>query len=68
MAKKANPKPNPNAESGSKCLQLLAEFVEMFQTIPQSCLFCEANTALGIAAHREACLFGRAWELTKHEK
>jgi hypothetical protein len=73
MAKKTNPKSKPGAESdsesGSECLQLLAEFVEMFQTIPQSyCLFCEANTALGMAAHRETCPFRRAWELTKNEK
>ena len=71
MPKKANPNPklNPSAESGSECLQLLAEFVRMFQTIPQSyCLFCEANTALGMAAHRETCPFRLAWELTKNEK
>jgi hypothetical protein len=73
MPKKANPNPKPNpsadSESGSECLQLLAKFVEMFQTIPQNyCLFCEANTALGVAAHRETCPFRLASELTKNEK
>lgn len=70
MAKKTNPKPQPAGdEYGIDCRQLLAEFVRMFQTIPQTyCLFCDANTALGVAAHRETCPFRQAWELTKNEK
>src|SRR5437016_451122 len=56
MAKNTDANPKPSDESDSECLQLLAEFVEMFRTIPQSyCLFCKANTALGIAAHKKSC-------------
>jgi hypothetical protein len=69
MAKKTNPKPHSSAESGSECLQLLAKFVQMFQTIPQNyCMFCEATTGLGIAAHKESCPFRRAWELSNQKK
>jgi hypothetical protein len=69
VAKRKNPKPHPSADSGSDCLQLLSEFVQMFHTIPQSyCMFCEANTALGIEAQKDSCPFRRAWELTNKKK
>ena len=47
-----------------ECLELLKEFVRIFETIPQQyCLFCEANTALGMEAHKADCPWRRAAEL-----
>jgi hypothetical protein len=52
--------------SESECLELLGEFIQAFQNIPQRyCLFCEANAALGIEAHKPDCPFRRASELIK---
>jgi hypothetical protein len=42
--------------------ELLAEFVWMFETIPQKfCLFCDAT--LGIEAHKAECPYRRASKL-----
>ena len=44
--------------------ELLAEFVRMFETIPQKyCLFCEATTTLGMEAHKAECPYRRASKL-----
>jgi hypothetical protein len=60
-ANQKEPKP-PEPE----CLELLQGFVKAFQSIPQRyCLFCEANAALGIEAHKSDCPFRRASELIK---
>ena len=62
--KAANQKASKPSES--ECLELLGEFIKAFQNIPQRyCLFCEANAALGIEAHRADCPFRRASELVK---
>ena len=70
MKKKAanqkEPKKSEPHQSEPDCLELLGEFVRAFQSIPQRyCLFCEANAALGIEAHRADCPFLRASELIK---
>ena len=53
-------------QSAPDCLELLNEFLKAFQNIPQSyCLFCEANAALGMEAHKPDCPFRRASELIK---
>ena len=55
-------------ESEPECLELLNEFVKAFQNIPQRyCLFCEANAALGIEAHKPDCPFRRASEIIKQK-
>jgi hypothetical protein len=44
--------------------ELLAEFLRLFETIPQKyCLFCEANTALNMEAHNAECPYRRASKL-----
>jgi hypothetical protein len=44
--------------------ELLAEFVRMFETIPQKyCLFCEATATLGIEAHKVECPYRRGSKL-----
>jgi len=44
--------------------ELLAEFVRMFETIPQTyCLFCEAAASLVIEAHKAECPYRRASKL-----
>jgi hypothetical protein len=46
--------------------ELLAEFVRMFEMIPQKyCLFCEATATLGIDAHKAECPYRRASKLMK---
>jgi hypothetical protein len=46
--------------------ELLADFVRMFETIPQKyCLFCEATATLGIDAHKAECPYRRASKLMK---
>ena len=43
---------------------LLAEFVRMFEAMPQKyCLFCEATASLGIEAHKVECPYRRASKL-----
>jgi len=64
MAKRPKPK-EERPDSSPECLILLAEFVRMFETIPQKyCLFCEANSMLGVEAHSAECPFRRALKLT----
>ena len=64
MKKKADQKAQD--QSAPDCLELLGEFVKAFQSIPQRyCLFCAANAALGIEAHKADCPFRRASELIK---
>jgi hypothetical protein len=44
--------------------ELLAEFVRMFEAMPQKyCLFCEATASLGIEAHKAECPYRRASKL-----
>ena len=53
-------------QPAADCVELLGEFVKAFQNIPQRyCLFCEANAALGIEAHKADCPFRRASDLVK---
>jgi hypothetical protein len=59
MAKKAKSKSTwkTTRQSEPECLELLKEFVRIFETIPQQyCLFCEANTALGWRLIRKTVL------------
>ena len=66
MAKKAKSKSTSKTtrQSEPECLDLLKEFVRIFETIPQQyCLFCEASTALGLEAHKEDCPWRRAAKL-----
>jgi hypothetical protein len=66
MPKKAKSTSNTARQSEPECLELLKEFVRMFETIPQHyCLFCEASTALGMEAHKPDCPWRRAAELIK---
>jgi hypothetical protein len=76
MAKKPKPTPkvlaksteNASGQSEPECLELLHEFVKAFESIPQRyCLFCEANAALGIEAHKPDCPFRRASQLIKQK-
>jgi hypothetical protein len=44
--------------------ELLAEFVRMFEAMPQKyCLFCEATSSLGTEAHKPECPYCRATKL-----
>ena len=44
--------------------ELLAEFVRMFEAMPQKyCLFCESTATLGIEAHKAECPYRRASKL-----
>ena len=48
----------------SEYRELLAEFLRLFETIPQKyCLFCEANTALSMEAHKAECPYRKASKL-----
>ena len=48
----------------SEYRELLADFVRLFETIPQKyCLFCEANTTLSMEAHKAECAYRRASKL-----
>lgn len=62
-AKSTTRKPAP------ECLEVLKEFVRIFETIPQQyCLFCEANTALGMEAHKADCPWRRAARLIERDR
>ena len=44
--------------------ELLAEFVRMFEAMPQRyCMFCEASTSLGMEAHKADCPYRGALKL-----
>jgi phosphoribosyl-dephospho-CoA transferase len=49
-------------------LELLKEFVKVFESIPQRyCLFCEASAQLGSRGHRRDCPFGLAKKLIERQ-
>jgi hypothetical protein len=63
MARKTEP-PIKGTFPKPDCLKLLEEFVKVFETIPQKyCLFCEANAALGLEAHKADCPYLQASNL-----
>ena len=63
MAKKPKLR-DESPDSSLESVTLLSEFVRMFETIPQKyCLFCEANSLLGVEAHKAECPFRRALKL-----
>ena len=58
------PKPNETSQRGAEYRELLAEFVRMFEAMPQKCcLFCEATSSLGTEAHKPECPYRRATKL-----
>jgi hypothetical protein len=57
-------KPSASEQTQPECLNVLQEFVGLFERTPQRyCLFCRANAALAPEAHKSSCPVRRATKL-----